>query len=166
MDREKLARHLATASDQVREFAKKYVTNELPAHYRYLIELGRRDNGYPRPDGTPFPVVHYSFRARTDTYLGPLDAAAVLDFFWRDGAVPRWIDMNVRMVDEAYTYLGLMFAGDFHVDEDRLYYGPSFAPQLSHETPPFQICGPWLPPGWNHRGENEKFDLHWPYLDS
>lgn len=163
MDREKFARHLMIASDQVREFATRFVVNDLPPQYRYLIELGRRDNDYPHPDGTPFPVVRYTFGARTETCLGPLDAAGVLDYLWRDGAVPRWIDTNVRMADEAYTYLGLMFAGDFYSDEDRLWYGPNFAPRLSHETPPFQICGPYLPPGWKHHGENERFDLRWRY---
>jgi hypothetical protein len=166
VDREKFARHLASASEQVREFATRFVVNELPTRYRYLIEVGLHANDFTRPDGTSFPVMHETVGITTTTHLGPLDAASVLDFLWREGAVPRWIDMNVRMADEAYTYLGLICAGDFHVDKDHLWYGPSFPPHFSHETPPFQICGPFLPLRWTQRGENEKFDLRWRYEQS
>jgi hypothetical protein len=159
VERDTFLRHLLAASARSRDFATQYVTDEVPNVCRYLIDLGAPEPDRTRADGTLFPVASHRFGARTESFVGSLDAAGVVEFLWRDGSVPRWINIQAHSTDGDYTYLRLTY-GTFESDDNRLYYRPGFSKILMHDLPPFQVVGPSLPPRWDDN-HPEKFDLHW-----
>ena len=159
MERDAFMRHLLAASARSRDFATHYVPNELPNPCRYLIDLGAPEPDRTRADGTPFPVVTIRCGVRYERFVGPIDGEDVVEILWRDGSVPRWINIQAHSTDSEYTYLRLT-CGGFESDDNRLYYRPGFSDRLMHDLPPFQVVGPSLPLKWD-QANPEKFDLHW-----
>jgi hypothetical protein len=82
-----------------------------------------------------------------------MTAVEVIDFLWRDGMAPQWIDVTVVGVEGGVTLIELLCCGQYVEEEEQMYYQP-------FGKGPFGVKGPALPPGWDDK-RGEKFDLHW-----
>jgi len=78
----------------------------------------------------------------------------VVDYLWRDGKVPEWIDASVESEDGFRSFIGLRCCGRFTASEELLYHRPG-------GLAPFSIKSPVLPPGWENVEASGRFDLHW-----
>jgi hypothetical protein len=138
-----------------REFATRYVTNELPSSFQYFVYLSMSYDKNPLKSGERvFPDVasHYGER------IGPISSSEAVELLWNDGLIPRWIDISVVEADAGSTYFLLLCCGRYTSDEELLYYSKS-------GQGPFGIKSPPLPGLW--KDGQEQFDINtvvhkWP----
>ena len=88
-------------------------------------------------------------------YHGPWSYEQVVDFLWRDGKVPEWIDIAVRDVEGGVTVAWLRCCGRFTVQDDLLYH-------RGGGQQPFSVKSPDLPTGWQSTEASGTFPLRWP----
>jgi hypothetical protein len=151
MDRNIFEQHLAKATEIVLPFSREFVTNPLPSSCRYLIFPNQSYDGNPlEGDEQVFPEEALP----EGEYLGPFDAARVVEHLWRNGRVPEWVNVTIYSYDERYMYLELLCCGRFSAMEEYLYH-------KVEGYPPFHVLGPNLPPHWESVEANGKFDLYW-----
>ena len=149
MERERFSRHLDSATQQAIDFARRYVTNELAGEVSYLVEPNQSCDDNLREGEVIFPEDSLPEGA----HHGPWAAERVVEFLWRDGRVPEWIDIAVAEVsDTGGIRVGLLCCGRFTASDDLLYYN-------SGPVPPFGIKSPILPPDWED--DAVKFDVNW-----
>jgi hypothetical protein len=102
-----------------REFATRYVTNELPSSFQYFVYLSMSYDENPlNPGEHVFPDVSSRYGER----IGPIPGSVVVELLWRDGLIPRWIDISVVEADSGSTYFLLLCCGRYTSDEELLYY--------------------------------------------
>lgn len=85
---------------------RAYISNPLPAAYRYLLDPN--DPGWgPSPDGRLTDDEEaWSERALpAGEYYGPLGIREIVAYLWRDGKVPVWGSIRVHATDVSHTYL-------------------------------------------------------------
>ena len=142
---------LSKASSDVLTFTREFVWNPLPDNIEYRVRLNQ---SYDRhPDGT----VLTSFPEDSDSNRNPQvlpNEAKVVDLLWRDGAVPAWINVQIEEVHDDRTIVDLICCGRYTADEEQMYY-------TNWEMGPFGIKGPAIPPEWDSRQREQKFDLYW-----
>lgn len=127
-----------------RDFAERFVSNDLPRSFRYLPRLNQSF------DRNPLKPAERTFPRDTDP-VAPLTADEVVALLCRDSCVPEWIDISVKHVDSDHTYFQLLCGGRFTDDDTLLYYRDTgFAP--------FGCKSPSLPQHWSE--EQGRFDLH------
>ena len=123
----------------------------MPLSYLYLLLPNQSFDENPlQADEEIFPEESLPDRK----YLGPLDFGQAVDYLWRNGKVPEWIDVSVQACDSQYSYLELRCCGRFTARDDMLYH-------TQHGNPPFHVVSPNLPPSWEGAEKNGKFDLYW-----
>ena len=127
-----------------RDFAERFVSNDLPRSFRYLPRLNQSFDGNP-----PKPGEHV-FPHDTDP-AAPLTAVEVADLLCREDRVPEWIDISIRRVDAEHTYFELLCCGRFTDDDALLYYQDT-------DFAPFGCKSPSFPPRWSE--ERDRFDLN------
>ena len=151
MDKEQFQRHLKKATDFVIPFSQEFLIDNLPSSYLYLLFPNQSYDGNPLVgDEVTFPQE----RLPTREYIGPLNDDGVIDYLWRDGKVPEWVNITVYSYDLKYTYLELLCCGRFTAMKQLLYH--------RHEGyPPFHALGPCLPPNWESVEQHGKFQLFW-----
>jgi hypothetical protein len=133
---------LKKSSDLAFEFAKEFVTDELPPNYKYSVALNYSTEKrylmeydlYPGDDGR---------------VVNGISGKAVSKLLCRRGKVPVWIDISVAHVYKEYTVFSLLCAGRYSNDEEAFYY-------TSGGTGPFGIKSPVHPPDYV---EGQKFKL-------
>ena len=151
MEKSTFEQNLAKATEVVLSFSREFVTNPPPSSCRYLIFPNQSYDGNPREgDEQSFPEE----KLPEGKYLGPFDAAQVVEHLWRNGKVPEWVNITVYSYDKQHTYLELLCCGRFTAMEDYLYH-------KAEGYPPFHVLGPDLPPNWESVEESGKFDLYW-----
>lgn len=130
-------------------FTSQFVINELPETPHYLL-LPNMSNDITT-DGislTSFPEDSMP----DGEYRGRLTGPEAIDFLWRDGRVPQWINVSIVAVENGVTLFELYCCGRYVADEKDMYYN-------SGNMGPFGLKSPVLPPGW--KDKDPKFDLHW-----
>ena len=153
IDREDFAAQFASAVDAALAFATSMVSAPLPSRALFLIEPNASydDGTAPAPDERRFPAETLSPRA----VLAPMTSTEAIDWLWRDGRVPQWIDVSVAAVDARTTYVRLTCCGRFRGRRDALYYQDA--------NPPFGIKSPSLPADlpidWDARSAPRRFAL-------
>jgi hypothetical protein len=83
----------------------------------------------------------------------------VVDYLWRAGKVPEWIDAAVEAQDAHCSLIGLRCCGRFTASEELLYHRPG-------GLAPFSIKSPVLPPGWENIEVSGRFDLYWRHTQT
>jgi len=143
MNRETLQKRLIRVTKLARSFAERFVVNEMPGKFLYMVLLNQSDDGHP---------LKISERVYPEDVQPayPMNADDVVDQLCRDEHVPEWIDISVEGVDESRTYMRLLCCGRFTDDDSLLYYPTS-------DFSPFGCKSPVFPPNWAK--ENGKFDL-------
>ena len=138
MNRAQFTTHFETATRHAVEFAHQFVTQSLPDEVVFILLPNRSYDGNPRVGdegvfpGESLPQGHFH---------GPWSSDAVLNFLWRDGKVPEWIDVGVEAISEGRTVVALRCCGRFTAQEDLLYHNHPGG------VPPFSIKSPYYPPG-------------------
>jgi hypothetical protein len=142
---------LRTAARHAVLFARKFVRQRLPDDVAFRVYANQSFDGHPRVgDEVVFPI---------DTlpqgeFHGPWSVQETVDFLWRDGRVPEWIDAAVEAIDGRRSLVSLLCCGRFTASAKLLYY-------QSGGLPPFGIKSPTLPPGWESVEVSGRFDLQW-----
>jgi hypothetical protein len=149
MERQRFAQHLDSATQRAIDFARRYVINELAGDVSYLVQPNQSCDDNLREGEVIFPEDSLPEEA----HHGPWAAERVVEFLWRDGRVPEWIDIAVAEVpDTGGIRVGLLCCGRFTQRDDLLYYSRD-------SVPPFGIKSPVLPPDW--QDGDGKFDVNW-----
>jgi hypothetical protein len=150
MERSQFQANLLAASRRCADLTQSMVIDDLPGQYLYLVLPNASFDGHPLIlDEELFP----QDSLKPDALPNPRDSDGVVDYLWRDGKVPEWIDVIVRRVAGNYTFIELLCCGRFTAGEELLYYRNGY--------PPFGIKGAVIPPRWKSVEENGRFELDW-----
>lgn len=91
-DRLTFAQHFLHAHDIALEFARRFVVQNLPYERRFHLIP---NCSY---DGNPLVGEQETFPEETlpdDQFIGPLTEQQVLEWLWRQGKVPEWVNVSV-----------------------------------------------------------------------
>ncbi len=141
--------HLVQVTNEVYPLTCNMVTNVLPQPIKYLVKIY-----VPLPDsGEENSFAELNKRTSTSP---PMSAKEVVEFLWKNSAVPIWVNAQVKDYDEHFTYILLECSGQFSKQETDLYH-------QADGYPPFRWLSPSLPD--ELLDENDeltgKFDLRW-----
>jgi hypothetical protein len=129
-------------------YAKSMVRHALPDSWRFFIKPNASYDGNPLVDDE---TLYPNDSLPTGAPVGPLTFEQALNWLWREGKVPEWVDVSVYAADTVHTYVWLACCGRFSGLEKRLYY--------RDDVPPFGIKSPDLPAGWESVEASGRFDL-------
>ncbi|OJW24692.1 MAG: hypothetical protein BGO49_06540 [Planctomycetales bacterium 71-10] len=151
MDRTTFEARLRLAVRRAIKFAAEHVRERLPEEATLRVYPNRSFDGNPRVgDEEVFPRDSLPAEA----FHGPWSVDEALEFLWREGKVPEWIDIAVADVDARSTVVSLRCCGRFTSREDLMYH-------RNGGLAPFSVKSPILPPGWEDVETSGKFALRW-----
>ncbi len=147
MEKPLLRRQLERATEIAIEFARRYCHQRLlgPAVYRVLPNQSFDENR--SPDEVVFPD-----EAGAALDATPWSGDRVVDWLWRDGRVPVWVDISVFDERSSEVVVQLLCAGRWSANPERLHY------ELDGHRSPFGIKSPPLPRAWQ---DGDQFDIGW-----
>src|SRR4051794_38972207 len=104
MQRGRFEERLRAAAREAVRLARRCARQHLPDEVAFLVYPNQAaDGNAPGGDESVYPQDTLpDGRAH-----GPWSAAEAVDFLWRDGAVPEWIDAAVEAEDGRRTLVGL-----------------------------------------------------------
>lgn len=142
------SKNLQEATKRCYECATSFVTDTLPGSVRFIVRPNSSFDGNPlEGDEVVFPDDGH--RSELDS---PMDEAQVVEFFWRGGKVPEWIDLSVVDYDDCHTYVELLACGRFTAMTEHLYHNKT-------GLPPFSPKSPALPFDWESVEASGRFRL-------
>jgi hypothetical protein len=150
MTRSDFLNNLQIASSRCVEWTRTLVVNKLPDRFLYLVFPNQSYDGNPLAKGE----IVFPGEALRPGMPPPRDATEVVDYLWRDGKVPEWIDVYVRRAAADFTFFKLECCGRFTANDDLLYYRDT-------DFPPFGVKGTGVPSGWKSVEQDGRFDLDW-----
>ena len=153
MKRKEFETNFRASIETAYNLAEIHVIQYLPRAFAfYVFPNSSTDDIVPLKTGeTIFPQDSPS---GYDCY-GPLNFDEVIDYLWRGGAVPEWIDISVIAEDKAKSYFSLYVCGRFTEDTNLLYH-------QKEGYSPFHAVSPNIPPWFNASlPVLKKFDLYW-----
>ena len=146
MTRDEFTKRLLHSTEHVVTFTKTMVSNHLPDIYIYLIAPNASYDGYANaPEEIVFPE---DALPRGIRHRKPTDEAGVVNFLWRDGRVPEWINISVYQADAECTYLQLLCCGRFTANTELLYHE-------QEGFSPFHALSPPIPWEWSRNEHGE-----------
>lgn len=120
-----------------REFAQRYLIEELPNRFVFDLHLNASFDGNASSEFSLFPE---DSNNETRLQTKRINEKSVCRWLYRDGMVPQWINFHVVGITSEATRIGIKACGRFTADEELLYH--------QHEgRPPFHVLGPSLPVG-------------------
>ena len=134
---------LMHASNLSFDFAKNYVTDDLPPDFTYTVILNTSTDD---PGLTQFDI----YSEDSNKEVKHITVHEVVDLLCRKNKVPVWIDISVASVYKNHTVFQLLCAGRYSDDIHEFYYQDG-------DTGPFGIKSPAWPPGYKNDGS--KFSL-------
>jgi hypothetical protein len=151
ISRNVFSERLQYAASAARDFASRFVQEQLPPTLQFNVYLNRSYDGNALVgDQVVFPDDRSILQAQLDR----LSANDVITLLWRDGRIPQWIDISVEtVIEHSVTIVALLCCGRYTGIEAQLYHQGSHAP--------FHVVGPPLPPGWNSVEQSGRFSLNW-----
>ena len=151
MDRITFETRLRAAAGRAVEIAREYVRQAVPDAYVFRVFPNQSHDRDPRGDEVTYPADSLA----EGVCHGPWSVAEVVEFLWRSGKVPEWIDAWVDAQDGGCSVIPLLCCGRFTAQDELLYHrGPG-------RIPPFSVQSPRLPPGWTSIEASGRFDLQW-----
>ena len=134
------------------DLTRKFVVDELPEKCLYII--------IPNKHGEAKPLVGDAEVYPEDTlpagqFLGPLNAAEVVRYLYRNGKVPEWINIYVEAVEGDVTIFKLWCCGHFTSLPSNT-YNAMIDPDFEEHTP-FAIRSTDHPEGW--KSGDAKYEL-------
>jgi hypothetical protein len=86
----------------------------------------------------------------------PHEEQQMVEYFWRDGFVPRWIDVSV------FSTNGTITVFEFHASDVFTRYEADGCPfYTERRLKPWASKSPRLPPGWESVEQSGRFSLNW-----
>lgn len=134
---------LTHSTNSAFDFAKKYVTNDLPNNYKYIAHLNISNDNTNLKQFDIYPEDDHKI-----TEL--ISSADVVELLFRDNKVPVWIDISVEYLNKENTIFRLLCAGRYSSDSNEFYYS-------KQGTGPFGIKSPVFPP--DYKNDGSKFSL-------
>jgi hypothetical protein len=151
MDRTTLEARLRVAARQAVEYARRYVLEELPNEAMFRVYPNRSFDKHPLVgDEVVFPGDSLPEGA----FHGPWSVGQVVEFLWRGGKVPEWIDVTVEDVGGSHTVMSLLCCGRFTSQDDLLYHRDG-------GRPPFSVKSLAPAPSWEGIETSGKYRLRW-----
>jgi hypothetical protein len=151
VDRGTFETRLREAALHVLRVARQYIRQQLRDQVAFRVYPNQSFDCNPRVgDEAVFPGESLP----EGGFLGPWSAEQVVEYLWRAGKVPEWIDAAVEAEDGEWSLLGLRCCGRFTASEELLYHRPG-------GLAPFSIKSPVLPPGWESVEASGRFNLYW-----
>lgn len=84
-------------------FLLRTLLNHIPEQWSFLIRPNASYDGNPlRSDQKTFPA---ETLPEGQLFMPPIDEEATINFLFRDGYVPEWINVSVYVTDERYVTL-------------------------------------------------------------
>ncbi|MEM8884283.1 MAG: hypothetical protein AAGD14_09455 [Planctomycetota bacterium] len=138
MDRVTFEKQLEHFSVATVEFARRYVRDHLGSSLVYRVVPNQSCDD----DHDPREVVYPEDELPRGDAHGPWTAAQVVEFLWRDGRVPAWVDLSVCVAEGDQVVLDLRCCGRYTDDPELIYY------KFRDGPTPFSVHSPRFPPGW------------------
>jgi hypothetical protein len=147
MTRDEYIRRFDLAAITCREFAQRWVIDQLPKNIKFDIPLYEppkvRDERVKLPWGG---------RLILPEELIGIEYVKARKIFWVDGRIPVWINFNVDRTDGDFTIIEI-HASDHLTDNDEILY------HLWEGNPPFHILSPSVPGDPSLFDQDGKFNL-------
>lgn len=152
MDKEEFTKNFQSSLEKLIDFTQEMVINTLPKNLRFIIltncfydgnELELDEEVYPED------------KTNRNSSINPTDERQVVEYLWRDGKIPEWINVQVDSCDENYTYISLECCGRYTSKKELMYHIERF--------PPFNPLSPAIPYSlFNHETDEliEKIDIN------
>lgn len=150
MEKSQFEENLNKATEFVLKFSQEFLIGKLPLSYTYLIFPNQSYDGNPLVGDEELFPKDSLLKNNPVGYLKD----EVINFLWRKGKVPEWVNVMIHSYDEERTYVSLICCGRFTAD-DRLLYHEREGYQ------PFHVLGPNLPPNFENIEKSGKFNLTW-----
>ena len=93
---------------------------------------------------------------RQSGHTHPHEERGMVEYFWRDGFVPRWVDINVFSTNGTITVFELNASDVF-----TRYEADGCPFYTERPLKPWACKSPRLPPGWKGVEESGRFSLNW-----
>lgn len=154
MEYKEFWRRYREAKQQAIQIASSIITESLPAIHMPFISFPMRK---PSTDLAYDECVF----DRDDLYRKyahghPHAEQEMVDFFWRDGFVPRWIDLSV------FSTNGTITVFELHASDVFTRYGADGCPFFTERhLKPWASKSPPLPPNWQSVEKSGRFSLNW-----
>lgn len=137
---------LDTSTVDAIALARSMVLDELPDAVTFRVFPNQSYDEHLKPDEVVYPDDSLDDLHR---YI-EMGRDECLQFLYRDGRIPEWIDISVGAVDYDFTYIYLRCCGRFTANDDRLYY-------KRFDRGPFGIKSPAIPPDVAFGNRESKF---------
>src|SRR5215212_10278346 len=99
MEKDTFGQNLLSATYTVLPFSQEFVINQLPSNCRYIIFPNQSYDKNPlEGDEQLFPEDSLSLHL----YVGPYDAGQVVEYLWRNGKIPEWVNVSVYSYDAEF----------------------------------------------------------------
>lgn len=129
MEKEDFKINLKKALDGLIDFTQEMVTNKLPHEYKFIIKT---NCSYDGNELTADEEVYPDDKIDETSSINPATESTVIDYLWRNGKVPQWINLQVSSCDSNFSYITLECCG-------------RFSAILNHKDGPFRALGPNIP---------------------
>ncbi|MDN3674906.1 hypothetical protein QWY99_17850 [Flavobacterium branchiarum] len=129
MEKEDFKINLKKALDGLIDFTQEMVTNKLPHEYKFIIKT---NCSYDGNELTADEEVYPDDKIDETSFINPATESTVIDYLWRNGKVPQWINVQVSSCDSNFSYITLECCG-------------RFSATLNHKDGPFRALGPNIP---------------------
>lgn len=139
--------NLEKALEGLIDFTQEMVINKLPYDCKFIIETNCSYDGNELEDDEE---IYPDEKIDETNSINPATKSTVIDYLWRNGKVPQWIDVQVKNCDQSFSYISLQCCG-------------RFSAYPNHKDGPFRALGPNIPyPYVDPTSEKliEKVDLH------
>lgn len=135
MTKEEFKDNFLKALDGLIPFTQEFVINDLPSEVKFIIKPNSSYDGNPLVDDEEiFP----NDNVNIDSQMSPCDFDNAIDYLWRNGKVPEWINVSVYRCDTNYTYVKLESCGRYSGNINNLYH-------VQEGRPPFHALSPSIP---------------------
>jgi hypothetical protein len=134
------------AAARCRDFARQFVTEELPTSLRFDFAAADRTT-----DETG-RVKFLGGRLLRPARLRGVEPVRARKYLWVDGKVPQWVNLSVHAADGEHTYVEVCVTDRLVAELSQMYH-------QREGNPPFHVLGPAVPPWWVSPAESGKFSL-------
>jgi len=153
MDRNEFWHRYRQAKEQALSTASEMILEDLPTVHMPFISLPMRQ---PSTDlAGDERVFDRDDHHRKYGQGHPHEEQEMVDYFWRDGFVPRWIDLSV------FSTNGTITVFEFRASDVFTRYSGDAGGSDTDRLKPWAPKAPRAPSGWRSVKESGRFSLNW-----
>ncbi|MGE6355364.1 hypothetical protein ACQKCJ_15965 [Flavobacterium sp. NPDC079362] len=129
MTKEDFKINLEKALKGLLDFTQEMVTNKLPHDYKFIIKTNCSYDGNELENDEE---IYPDDKINETNSINPATKSTAIDYLWRNGKVPQWINVQVSSCDANFSYITLECCG-------------RYSAFLNHKDGPFRGSGPSIP---------------------